>query len=80
MNGSDRHHRRTEKRSTFQLSAGTVTDALPPSTVPPGPALGHTVKGASSVGRDIFSGKEYDFTSGSCRVALPPRESAFVLF
>ena len=38
------------------------------------------VKGASSVGRDIFSGKEYDFASGSCRVVLPPRESAFVLF
>ena len=39
-----------------------------------------SVKGLSSVGKDIFSGAAYDFSSGSCRVVLPPRESAFVLF
>ena len=39
-----------------------------------------SVRGLSSAGRDIFSGAAYDFSSGSCRVVLPPRESAFVLF
>ena len=39
-----------------------------------------SAKGLSSVGKDIFSGAAYDFSSGSCRVVLPPRESAFVLF
>jgi hypothetical protein len=38
------------------------------------------IKGVSSVGKDIFSSKEYDFTSGACRVTLPPRESAFILW
>ena len=39
-----------------------------------------SAKGLSAVGKDIFSGAAYDFSSGSCRVVLPPRESAFVLF
>ena len=39
-----------------------------------------SVKGLSAKGRDIFSAAERDFTSGSCVFALPPRESAFVLF
>lgn len=39
-----------------------------------------SVQGESSVGRDIFNSRAYDFTSGRCRVTLPPRESAFILF
>ena len=38
------------------------------------------IKDFSGTGSDIFNRKRYDFTDGSCRVALPPRESAFILF
>ena len=39
-----------------------------------------TAKGLSRKGRDIFSSKTYDFSSGSCKLSLPPRESAFIMF
>ena len=39
-----------------------------------------TVKGLSAVGTDIFNKKKYDFSSGSCKVSLAGRESAFILF
>ena len=46
-------------RMTFQLSAGSFTCAWPPSTAPPGPAVGATFSGFSSV----FTA----FTSSWCR-------------
>ena len=60
------------KRENLLLIMLNDTDAEVSETV--------SVKGLSSAGKDIFSGAAYDFSSGSCRVVLPPRESAFVLF
>ena len=39
-----------------------------------------SVRGISGRGHEILDGTEYDFTNGSCAVALPPRGSVFIRF
>lgn len=38
------------------------------------------VKGLSGKGEDMFGHGAFDFSDGACRIALPPRESRFILF
>jgi len=39
-----------------------------------------SVQGLSATGEDIYGNGSFDFTSGSCDLILPPRESRFIVF